>query len=403
VIQWREARVLSVGRQWPGALEVQVELPDSSGGCRALAYPALVGRPEPGDLVLLNTTALERGLGTGGYALVIAIPGRIPADAGAGRGPGHLVKARYTPLQAMVLGVDEQESQHHAVLADADDLSGMPVVVADLHSSLPAVLAGLRAPDGPPPGGGQAGPPRVAYVMSDGGALPVWFSRTVASLREAGWLTACISAGQAFGGDLEAVSVHSALLAARHVLACDVAIVIQGPGNLGTGTRWGFSGVAAGEAVNAAAALGGRPVACLRISQADARERHQGISHHSLTAYGRVALAPADVVVPQLAGREAAGLAALGISPEQPDQPRQAEQPVLTLDQVARLVDRQIGELVAPAGRHREVRIGLAGLPEALAACPVSLSTMGRGLTQDPAAFLAAAAAGRHAAALLTS
>ena len=82
----------------------------------------------------------------------------------------------------------------------------------------------------------------------------------------------------------------------------DVAVVAQGPGNLGTGTRWGFSGTSAGEAVNAAATLGGRAVASLRVSQADARSRHQGVSHHSLTAYGRVALAPADVPVPLLPG-----------------------------------------------------------------------------------------------------
>ena len=134
--------------------------------------------------------------------------------------------------------------------------------------------------------------------MSDGGALPLWFSRTVSGLREAGWLAATVTVGQAFGGDLEAVTLHSGLLAARLVLGCDVVVVTQGPGNLGTGTRWGFSGVAAGEAVNAAAVLRGRPVAALRVSAADPRARHRGVSHHSLTAYGRVALAAADVVVP---------------------------------------------------------------------------------------------------------
>ena len=106
---------------------------------RALAYPALTGRPEPGDEVLLNTTALAQGLGTGGYALVVAVPARLPADP---TGPGHLVKARYTPLQATVAGADEQGSPHHETLRDADDLDGLPVVVADLHSALPAVLAG---------------------------------------------------------------------------------------------------------------------------------------------------------------------------------------------------------------------------------------------------------------------
>src|SRR5690606_11467320 len=176
------------------------------------------------------------------YALVVALPEDLPDDVAPG--PGHLVKARYTPLQTMVLGVDEQESEHHELLRDADDLAGTPVVVADLHSSLPAVLAGIRL------GARLSGRsnPRVAYVMTDGGALPAWFSRSVARLRETGWLEACVTVGQAFGGDLEAVTVHTGLLAARLVARADVVVVTQGPGNLGTGTRWGFSGVGAGEA-----------------------------------------------------------------------------------------------------------------------------------------------------------
>ena len=91
---------------------------------RALAYPELTGLPEPGDRVLLNTTALDLALGTGGYALVVAIPDRLPADRA---GPGHLIKARYTPLQACVLGADEQGSEYHDLLREADDLGGMPV------------------------------------------------------------------------------------------------------------------------------------------------------------------------------------------------------------------------------------------------------------------------------------
>jgi hypothetical protein len=239
--------------------------------------------------------------------MVVAMPDRLPEDPS---GPGHLVKARYTPLQATVLGADEQDSPHHEVLRDADSLDGMPVVVADLHSALPAILCGLF----------EARPPgeiRVAYVMLDGGALPGWFSMSAARLKEAGWLCGTVTTGQAFGGDVEAVTVHTGLLAARHVLSADVAVVAQGPGNLGTGTRWGFSGVQAGEAVNAAAVLDGRPVGSLRVSEGDLRERHIGVSHHSLTAYGRVALAPAQVVVPKLPGEfgervaaQAAGLAA---------------------------------------------------------------------------------------------
>ena len=314
VMTWRIGTVISTGKTWRGALELEVtldrplpgrtagglagDLADGAAGpltVRALAYTDLVGAPGPGDALLLNVSALARGLGTGGYALVVGPASdttSLPPDPAPG--PGHLVKARYTPLQTMVLGVDEQESPHHATLADADSLDGMPVVVADLHSALPAVVAGLRH------AAARAGTPdaKVAYVMTDGGALPAAFSRTVAALRDSGWLATCVTVGQAFGGDLEAVTVHTGLLAARHVAGCDVAVVAQGPGNLGTGTRWGYSGVAAGEAVNAAATLRGRPVASLRVSGADPRDRHLGVSHHSLTAYTRVALAGADVPVP---------------------------------------------------------------------------------------------------------
>lgn len=343
-------------RSWPGAQELSVAIEGTE--VRALAYPEIVGAPQAGDRVLVTTAALERGLGTGGYGFVVALPDRLPADPPPS--PGHLVKARYTPLQTLVLGADEQESTHHEVLRDADDLGGLPVVVADLHSALPAVVAGVRSvrPDA-----------RVVYVMTDGGALPLWFSRTVAGLREAGWLTASVTVGQAFGGDVEAVSLHSGLLAARLVLEADVVVVSQGPGNLGTGTRWGFSGVAAGDAVNAVATLGGRAVACLRVSAADPRPRHQGVSHHSLTAYGRVALARADVVVPDLGG------------------------------DLGTLVESQAATL---GERHTLVRVAVDRLDEALRASPVRLTTMGRSLEDDAAPFLAAAAAGAHAASLLS-
>jgi hypothetical protein len=45
--------------------------------------------------------------------------------------------------------------------------------------------------------------------------------------------------------------------------------------------------------------------------------------------------------------------------------------------------------------------VSVTGLHEVLRACPVPLSTMGRGLDEDLAYFLSAAAAGRHAASLI--
>jgi hypothetical protein len=349
--------VRGVRGEWNGCTEIDVDVEAREGEgaftCKGLAYDGLVGRPEPGDRVLLNCNAIAKGLGTGGYALVVAIPDRLPADVDE---PGHIVKARYTPMQAMRLAVDEDDSPHRAAVEDCTSLDGMPVVVADLHSALAPILAGITA---------TAPGVKVAYVMTDGGSLPAWFSRALDRLADR--LCTVVTAGQCFGGDLEATNVHNALLAARAVADADIAVVAQGPGNLGTGTVWGFSGTAAGEAVNAAAVLGGRPVASLRISEGDARERHRGISHHSMTAYGRVALAPADVPVPK----------------ELPEALRAK-------------IEAQLDAL---RERHRLYTIDTEPLIDELRALPVRLSTMGRGLDEDRVYFTAAGGGGRGRAA----
>ena len=73
-----------------------------------------------------------------------------------------------------------------------------------------------------------------------------------------------------------------------------------------------------------------------------------------------------------------------------------------TLAGLGARVHAQALALVEPVGRHRLVEVDAGSdLLVALAASPVRLSTMGRGLDADPAAFLAAAAAGVHAAGLL--
>ena len=352
-IRWRRGEVTELGRTWHDARELTVAVP-GDGAVPALAHPSVVGSPQVGDTVLLNTTAWAQHLGTGGYALVVAVPDRLPLDP-AGR--GHLVKGRYSPLQVTVAGVDEPGTAHHATIAEAEDLDGMPVVVADLHSALPAVVAGVHVTDPTL---------RIAYVMTDGGALPAAFSRTLDAL--SGSLAGVVTVGQAFGGDLEAVTVHTGLLAARHVLHADIAVVTQGPGNLGTGTPWGFSGVAAGDACNAVAVLGGRTIGALRISDADPRPRHRGVSHHSLTAFGRVALAGVTLVAPRGLGSE------LGSQVEE--------------------------DLAGQPERNPVEWVDSEGLDEALAASPAQLSTMGRGPAEDRAYFLSAAAAGRYAAQL---
>src|SRR5919202_718848 len=106
-----------------------------------------------------------RGGGAGGRvgpgASPFVVAPRNPPPVDPRLTGGHLVKARYTPQQVSVRGADEQGSPHHDVLRDADDLFGMPVVVADLHSSLPA---------GAPPARAARPTARLASVMTAGPA-----------------------------------------------------------------------------------------------------------------------------------------------------------------------------------------------------------------------------------------
>lgn len=244
----------------------------------AISYHALCAAIQVGHKILINTTAVDLNLGTGGVHFVVAnldVPDLYQDVV------GHIIKLRYSPLQTQVLAAEEPESPYHDRLTDADTLGGTPVICCELLSQVPAVLAGClyRAKD-----------VRVALVVTDEAALPVPFSRLINDLQSRNLLHAVISSGQCFGGDLEAVNVYSALLVAHHVASADLIITSPGPGTVGTNTKWGFGGVAQGQAVNAAASLEGLPIAVVRASRTDARTRHSGISHHTSTVFQRVIL-----------------------------------------------------------------------------------------------------------------
>ena len=365
MLRWERGTVSAVTSSWPGVDRLEIDLDDGEGTLSAIAYEELTGRPRAGEQVLLNTNAVRRELGTGGDAMVVARTEVLPEAAEV---RGHMVKARYTPMQTMVDALDDPDSEHYETVRSATGIDGMPVVVADLHSSLPAIVAGIRA---------RRRSARIAYVHTDAAALPAVYSKSAARLREANLLTAVISAGQSFGGDLEAVTVHSALLGARHVVGADVAIVIQGPGNLGTGTGWGFSGIQTAESLHAASVLGGVPIATLRISEADERERHRGLSHHSSTAYGRALLAPVHLpVLPRTDSR---------------------------YNSFHESVRKQVkSTILKPAKKrgvlHHLTEVDAKGLRDALEEMPVRMTTMGRTLAEDYASFQYAALAGRCAA-----
>ncbi|MGE5381474.1 MAG: DUF3866 family protein [Methylocystaceae bacterium] len=354
MIALEEGRVIKINTDISDLQELLVETAAQEIK-KAINYPQLTGRVEIGDRVRLNTTAVRLSLGSGGFHIVTAILERVVEQPLMGS--GHIMKLRYTPNQLRVLAVEEEASPHRQTMAAADDVKGMAVLAATLHSQL-APLACVLGAQGI----------RTAYIMTDGAALPMAYSNTVRQLKKHGLLAGTITIGHAFGGDLEAVNIYSGLLAARHVLQAQAVIVSMGPGIVGTGTRWGFTGIEQGQVVNAAACLCGYPVLVPRISFADPRERHQGLSHHTLTVLERVCQVPCLLPLPVLS-------------------PLQEEK-----------IDGQI-----PKSVKRKHHIAWLDGSPVLGAVPddIILSTMGRSAAEEQEFFLACGAAAMAAVALI--
>lgn len=304
----RRGRVTAIVEELPELVRCEVD------GIPCVAYPRLTGPVEEGDDVIVNVQARELGLGSGGFDVLYVNLTRgldLPAEPGA-----HVMKLPYTPLQHAVLHAEESAPP-------SESLAGMPVVCCSLHSQVAPACAGI--------GDGV----RVAYLQLPGGALPVSLSDAVRALEERGLIEVAVAVGACVDGDVHCVSTASALVWAK-TSGYEVVVCGIGPGIVGTGTHLGHGGLAAAEAVNAAAALGGEPVVVVRMSEADPRERHRGVSHHT-----QAALAAALVEVRVAAEEDAVG--------------------------------------------WREACVGLP------------LSHMGRGPDEDPAFFAAAYAAGRVA------
>jgi hypothetical protein len=331
---FEEHAVAEVLAERPGLCRVRLD-----DGSRAYALTQLTGPLATGDRVVVNTTAVDLDLGSGGWHVV---HWNLTQGPWQEPGPGHLMKLRYTSLQ-----VDAGAGEEHGTSLP-NGLDGLPVVVAGVHSQLPVIAAAVAAER---PG------TRVSYVMTDGGALPLAFSDQVAHLRATGLLAGTITAGHAFGGDLEALNVASALSLARHRQDAELVVVAMGPGGGGTGSRLGYTALEVAPALDAAAWLGGRPVACLRCSAADPRDRHRGISHHSTTALDAVR-SEVDVAVPP-------------------------------------------GVAVPEGGRHRWHPVDPGDVPALLRDAGVSVTSMGRAPADDPPYFAAAAAAGLLAVRML--
>jgi hypothetical protein len=253
-ISLRRGTVSAVVERNAGLIRLEVD------GIACIAYPRLTGEVEVGDDVLVNEQARLLELGSGGFDVLYANLTRglgLHAEEGA-----HVIALPYTPGQTAVR-YEEEAGELYGTL------DGLPVVLCTLHSQVApvcAALAGLR----------------VVYVQVQGGALPVSISDAVALLRERGLLERAVAVAPCLDGELEFVTVAAALAWAA-AEGHDVVVCALGPGIVGTGSRLGHGALSLADAANVATALGGRPVLAVRRSEADARERHRGVSHHAET------------------------------------------------------------------------------------------------------------------------
>jgi hypothetical protein len=256
---------------------------------RAWADEVLLGEMRQGDEVVVNVAALDLGLGSGGFDVVHVNLTR-GLDGSGVEGDAHVMKLNYTSLQQPIEPIERSERGEV-----------VPVVVLPLHGHLaPAAWAAAQAAPGL----------RIGFVQTSGGALPGSFSRDVRELRERGLLAGHITAAPAYGGEDEALSTVGALDAAAE-LGWDAVLAGPGPGIIGSDTAYGHGGMAALDSAHAALGLGAPTLVSPRLSSADPRPRHLGLSHHT-RAVLELLLAEVDVAVPEGEPEIAEALESLG-------------------------------------------------------------------------------------------
>src|SRR5215218_4726994 len=200
----RRGRVTAVTERLGDLVRLDVD------GSQCVAYPRTTGEVEVGDDVVVNVQARALALGSGGFDVLYANLTRgldLPADDGA-----HVMSLPYAPGQRAVRHLEEEGRL-------ADDLRGLPVVCCTVHSQVAPVCAALRRL-------------RVAYVQVGGGALPVALSDALRSLRAEGVVEKTVAVAPCFDGDLQSVTVASALAWAAGD-GFDVAVCAVGPGIVG--------------------------------------------------------------------------------------------------------------------------------------------------------------------------
>ncbi len=288
----RIGKVKSILVQRPGVDIVSLNF-DEGDTVQAINYNKLTGKIKPGHMVVINTTAVELGLGTGGYHFIIFNLDNFAGVEECGeekiQKSGHIMKMRYTPYQIRTMGVEEKKSPFHDKIDEFASLEGKPVVLIPLHSLLAPLVVVFKYyfP-------GQ----KLVYIMTEGGALPLELSQLVYDMVTGGFIDKTITVGHAFGGDIEAVNVFTGLIAASEIVKGDLIVVGMGPGIAGTDTYFGFSGVENAFINYAINVLEGKSLIVPRVSFAEQRDRHYILSHHTITLLERLIQKKVDVIFP---------------------------------------------------------------------------------------------------------
>ncbi|RNA69051.1 DUF3866 family protein [Alteribacter keqinensis] len=266
-------------------MDIQKLAVDGGGGY-AILYAAFFPYVSKGDKVKINVTASDLKLGTGGLDIVSSIEERVSFSVGDTR--GHIIKGRYLPTQHSMLTVESPEQKDQFIFYEKLNLHWKPILLCELHSMLPVVQAMYHHEK-------QEG--KLVAVIDDSAALALPVSGHLQKIKEDRNVTT-ISIGQAFGGDFEAINLLTALQFAMHHYPEALIVVTVGPGVVGSGTRYGFSGIRMAEWANLIGKSKGVPVWTPRLSESDRRERHQGLSHHTKTALMEFTYAKSVLPVP---------------------------------------------------------------------------------------------------------
>lgn len=284
MIEYKAAKVMDI---YPLDENVDEVILDIDHSCKkAYNYKNMTGSLDIGDRVLVNTTACSLRLGTGGYHFIIANLDNLEKQMGNW---GHGMKLKYTPQQVHVSFCEEEDSPYHSLFQNRLKLQDKIIYIGELHSMLLPLCAYFKY---------NKKNIKIACIITDHGALPVFFSNNIRLLKSLELLDATISIGNAYGGDYECVNIYTGLQMALNVLKADVAVVTMGPGIMGTGSPFGFSGLEMGFYINFIKNNGGEPLYIPRISFKDPRKRHYGISHHTLNVLSYIVDVPVPIVLP---------------------------------------------------------------------------------------------------------